>query len=312
MISFVSGMPYSESASSVLDRSRAATPASDSFASVLANTRAGGQTASIANLQFAMQASKSVANAQTTGLAAKSSAKTGQAAAKPLIYDLRQCGYFSLADENGRITYKGVTFQCDRQKNRLTLGDVSNEKNCIKVGLARGGSLVFNKNSKGDLLKALQMFDKEDQDRIWPPYIRTRSPETPTIRTGRNRRIPFLEWRRMRTNARKMPFPKSRRAILIMICRRRRREKCRFNKALDPALYSPFTVFYGLYKQVLFVQKNSISEENTLGNYDVGSWYRRFQFHFIIMRCSETNGLKPFWLQAVSAMRAPNNYKNNY
>lgn len=166
MISFVSGMPYSENASSVLDRSRAATPASDSFASVLANTRAGGQTASIANLQFAMQASKSVANAQTTGLAAKSSAKTGQAAAKPLIYDLRQCGYFSLADENGRITYKGVTFQCDRQKNRLTLGDVSNEKNCIKVGLARGGSLVFNKGSKGDLLKAMQMFDKEDQDRI--------------------------------------------------------------------------------------------------------------------------------------------------
>lgn len=153
MISFVFGMPYSESASSVLSRSRAAAAESGSFASVLANTRTGEQTA------------KSSANAQAAGPAAKSCAKSGQTG-KPLVYNLRQCGYFSLADEDGRITYKGVTFQCDRQKNRLALGDVYNEKNCIKVGLSRGGSLVFNKGSKGDLLKAIQMFDKEDQDRI--------------------------------------------------------------------------------------------------------------------------------------------------
>lgn len=150
MISFVSGMPFNETTSSVLGRNRAAAAAgaeasvtAGTFASVLADTRAAGQTA------------KSFANAQAAGKSAK-----------PLVYNLRQCGYFNLADENDEITYNGVTFQCDRKKNRLTLGDVSNEKNCIKVGLSRGGSLVFNKGSKGDLLKALQMFDKEDQDRI--------------------------------------------------------------------------------------------------------------------------------------------------
>lgn len=72
---------------------------------------------------------------------------------------------FNLADEDGNITYKGVTFRCNREKNQLLLGDVSNEKNCIKVGLSQGGSLVFNRNSKGGLLKALSMFDKVYQDR---------------------------------------------------------------------------------------------------------------------------------------------------
>lgn len=144
MISFVFGMPYSETASSVLGKTRAAAAGSASFVDTLAKAGAAGQT---------------------TALLSSRTQAAGQAK-KPLVYDLRPCGYFSLADENGQITYKGVTFQCDRQKNRLTLGDVSNEKACIKVGLKRGGSLVFNRNSKGDLLKALQMFDKEDRDRI--------------------------------------------------------------------------------------------------------------------------------------------------
>ena len=129
MISFVSGMPFNETASSVLGRNRAAAAAgaeaavtAGTFASVLADTRAAGQTA------------KSFANAQAAGKSAK-----------PLVYNLRQCGYFNLADENDEITYNGVTFQCDRKKNRLTLGDVSNEKNCIKVGLSEADLEVMCK-----------------------------------------------------------------------------------------------------------------------------------------------------------------------
>lgn len=90
---------------------------------------------------------------------------TGQDTGR-LIYSLAPCGYFELADEDDMIKYKDVTFLCDRKNNRLTLGDVSNNEDCNTVSLKKGGSLVFNRADTDDLLRALPMFDKEDQDRI--------------------------------------------------------------------------------------------------------------------------------------------------
>ena len=74
--------------------------------------------------------------------------------------------YSLMADENGIVKYKGVEFLCDYENNRLCLGDVSNPKNCITVGLERGGCLVFNRENIDDLVKAIDMFSPEDINRI--------------------------------------------------------------------------------------------------------------------------------------------------
>ena len=59
-----------------------------------------------------------------------------------------------------------MEFRCDYENNRLCLGDVSNPKNCITVGLERGGCLVFNRENIDDLVKAIDMFSPEDINRI--------------------------------------------------------------------------------------------------------------------------------------------------
>ena len=74
--------------------------------------------------------------------------------------------YSLLADENGIVNYKGVEFRCDYENNRLCLGDVTNPKNCITVGLEKGGCLVFNRENIDDLVKAIDMFSPEDINRI--------------------------------------------------------------------------------------------------------------------------------------------------
>jgi hypothetical protein len=74
--------------------------------------------------------------------------------------------YSLMADENGIVKYKGVEFRCDYENNRLCLGDVSNPKNCITVGLEKGGCLVFNRDNIDDLVKAIDMFSPEDINRI--------------------------------------------------------------------------------------------------------------------------------------------------
>ena len=71
-----------------------------------------------------------------------------------------------MADENGFITYHGVTFYCDKDNNQLTLGDVSNPANTITVPLEAGGSLVFNRENIGGLSRAITMFSGEDVRRI--------------------------------------------------------------------------------------------------------------------------------------------------
>lgn len=78
----------------------------------------------------------------------------------------RKAPYSYLADDGGAITYNGVTFFCDYEKNRICLGDVSDIKDCICVGLSEGGSLVVNRDNIGNLSKAIGMFSPEDANRI--------------------------------------------------------------------------------------------------------------------------------------------------
>ena len=68
--------------------------------------------------------------------------------------------------EDGVIEYNGVVFVCDYDHNRLTLGDTSNEKDCINIPLSGGGSLLVNRNNIDALSKAIGMFCPEDVNRI--------------------------------------------------------------------------------------------------------------------------------------------------
>lgn len=73
---------------------------------------------------------------------------------------------YSRREKDGYITYNGISFYCDYEKNRICLGDVSNMKDCICVGLSEGGSLVVNRDNLGDLAEAIGMFSPEDANRI--------------------------------------------------------------------------------------------------------------------------------------------------
>ncbi len=77
----------------------------------------------------------------------------------------KKAPYSHLA-KDGVINYNGVTFICDNEKQRICLGDVSDPKNCITVGLSGGGSLCVNRDNLGDLSKAIGMFSPEDVNRI--------------------------------------------------------------------------------------------------------------------------------------------------
>lgn len=75
----------------------------------------------------------------------------------------KPCEYFKLDDGSGMIKYGRTTFMCDYKRNRLTLGDVSNEDNCLNIPLSKGGSLTVNRNNISDLIQSLPMFSEEDQ-----------------------------------------------------------------------------------------------------------------------------------------------------
>ncbi len=75
------------------------------------------------------------------------------------------CPYSEYADGAGTIIYNGVVFQCDSEKNRLCLGDVTNLKNCLTIHL-KSGSLVVNKNNLSQLSDAIGMFSPEDANII--------------------------------------------------------------------------------------------------------------------------------------------------
>lgn len=77
----------------------------------------------------------------------------------------KKAPYSHLA-ENGVINYNGILFVCDDKKQRICLGDVSDPKECIRVGLSGGGSLWVNRDNLGDLSQAIGMFSPEDVNRI--------------------------------------------------------------------------------------------------------------------------------------------------
>ena len=73
--------------------------------------------------------------------------------------------YFAMAKDD-MIIYQGIVFTCDRLTDTLTLGDVSDPDRCVRVGLTKGGSLLFNRDNAGSLMNALTMFSPDDQERI--------------------------------------------------------------------------------------------------------------------------------------------------
>ena len=64
------------------------------------------------------------------------------------------------------ITYNGVVFVCDSEKNAICLGDMSNRGNVLTIPLEHGGSLMVNRDSIGMLAGAMSMFSPEDANRI--------------------------------------------------------------------------------------------------------------------------------------------------
>ncbi len=70
--------------------------------------------------------------------------------------------YARMADENGEIKYNGVTFQYDKKKKQITLGDVSDKRNVLGIQLSNGCYLKVNRDNLGDLTKAIGMFSPED------------------------------------------------------------------------------------------------------------------------------------------------------
>lgn len=78
----------------------------------------------------------------------------------------KRAPYDYLADENGMISYNGVTFQCDTTYNTISLGDVSNKDNVLTIPLSGGGTLLVNKDNLDALSKSIGMFSPEDVNRI--------------------------------------------------------------------------------------------------------------------------------------------------
>lgn len=73
-----------------------------------------------------------------------------------------QVPYSYLADESGNITYNGVVFNCNNEKQAICLGDVSNMDNVLTISLSGGGCLMVNRDNIGSLAKAIGMFSPED------------------------------------------------------------------------------------------------------------------------------------------------------
>ncbi len=77
------------------------------------------------------------------------------------------CPYAEMIDpETGVISYHGVVFVPDSQKNAICLGDMNNEDNILTIPLSKGGSLRVNRNNIDQLGKAINMFSPEDIRRI--------------------------------------------------------------------------------------------------------------------------------------------------
>lgn len=89
----------------------------------------------------------------------------GNRSVEPLHRSEAKFPYAYLA-QDGVINYNGVTFVCDEMRNALLLGDCSDMKNCIRVNLENGGSLIVNRENLEELSGAISMFTPEDIRRI--------------------------------------------------------------------------------------------------------------------------------------------------
>lgn len=69
-------------------------------------------------------------------------------------------------EEDGLITYNGVTYVCDQLDHAICLGDMTDTNNVIEIPLSEGGSLRVNRDKLGDLSKSIGMFSPEDVKRI--------------------------------------------------------------------------------------------------------------------------------------------------
>lgn len=90
------------------------------------------------------------------------------AAGKNPLENIRQTSkvpYGYLA-KDGAITYNGITFVCDARTNSICLGDMTDKKKVLNIPLTGGGHLKVNRDSIGDLAKAIGMFSPEDVNRI--------------------------------------------------------------------------------------------------------------------------------------------------
>ena len=58
------------------------------------------------------------------------------------------------------------TFVCDTDRNRITLGDVTDRSKCLNISLKGGGCLMVNRDNLSDLSQAITMFCPEDINRI--------------------------------------------------------------------------------------------------------------------------------------------------
>lgn len=76
--------------------------------------------------------------------------------------------YSYLANEDGVIEYNGVIFTLDNERKWLCLGniDLNHMEQIIRIPLSEGGCLMVNRDSVGDLAKAIGMFSPEDINRI--------------------------------------------------------------------------------------------------------------------------------------------------
>ncbi|MCR4619060.1 MAG: hypothetical protein K5669_12845 [Lachnospiraceae bacterium] len=75
------------------------------------------------------------------------------------------CPYNYLA-KDGVIEYNGVIFVCDYRHNAINLGDVSDPKKVLRIGLPSGGSLNVNINNLDSISFAAGMFSSEDLNAI--------------------------------------------------------------------------------------------------------------------------------------------------
>lgn len=78
----------------------------------------------------------------------------------------KRAPYEHLANSKGYIEYNGVQFFCDSGKEQLCLGDMSKEEDLLYISMEKGGCLRVNRNSIGDLSRAIGMFSPKDRNSI--------------------------------------------------------------------------------------------------------------------------------------------------